>query len=144
MRKDEPIPAVSNYAQPDIFIPYGWLDFNQAGLRSRIEEGVVWENWSPLELSLFWECLHVWCKSFLCFQMPCEAGHPANLGSKGAQFCLWQITQFILAFPRSILYMCTLTLPKYGSSDYLEHSTGSLYGGAVTIKVNWMKTWEWQ
>lgn len=46
-------PAVCSYAQPDIFIPYGWLDFNQAGLRSWMEEGIVWENSSPLQLLLF-------------------------------------------------------------------------------------------
>lgn len=77
-----------------------WVARLQSGSRTErswMGEGIVWENSSSLEL-LFWECLHVWCKSSLCFQILCE-GIPdmlcncrlgggviyalSNLGSRG-------------------------------------------------------------
>lgn len=102
-KKTNQFPSVCNYSWPDIFIPYEGLDFNQAGLRSWMEKGILWESSSPLELSLFRECLHVLCKSWLCFPMP------------------WVWTQVTLdpkvprpacdipALPRSSLSICTLT-----------------------------------
>lgn len=111
-------PAVCNYAQPDIFIPYEWLDFSQAQLRSWMEEGILWESSSPLEPSLFWECLHISCKSLLCFPMPCETGHQVTLDKKVPRSAC-DITQFIPALSRSSLSICTLTLPECSSSDHL-------------------------
>lgn len=83
-KKMNQFPSVCNYSWPDIFIPYEWLDSNQAGLRSWMEKGILWETSSPLELSLF----TVLCKSLLCFPMH-WVWTPGNLGSKGAQICLW-------------------------------------------------------
>lgn len=99
--KNEPISScVQLCPQPDIFIPYEWLDFNQAGLRSWMEEGILWENPSPLELSLFWESLQLLCKSLLCFPKLCEAGHQVTLAQKVPRPAC-DITQLIPALPRS-------------------------------------------
>lgn len=115
-------PAECNYAQPDISIPHQWLGFNQAGLRSWTEEGILWESSSPLELPLFWECLQILWKPLLCFPMPCEAGHQVTLDQKVPRSAR-DISQRIPALPRSSLSICMLTLPEHSSSDHL--GTGS-------------------
>lgn len=123
-----------NYPQPDIFIPYEWLDFNQAALRSSVEERILWESSSPLELSLFWECLHILCKSLLCFPMPSESGHQVTLDQKVPR-CACDLTQLMAALPRSSLSVCPLTLhtaalPTPGSpTEHPPQGTGQQQEG---------------